>query len=370
MHPPSVLHRLVAVGLAAVSAVSAVSATGASQTGDGHRHPVPAAASAPAGESSASGATRTSVAPPPAVDRPDPLEAVRERLARRLGGRPSPGGEPNVVRLVTQPGAASVAGAATPLPSESAAHAAPRRAAPGPRPRIAHAPRVPEAPRPWGYTSDQTGPLAWSRLDPAYAACASGVRQSPIDLRDAVKVELDPVRFDYHPGAFKVLDTGHTVQANLAAGSAIEVGGRRYELLQLHFHRPSEERIDGRQFAMAAHLVHRSADGRLAVVAVLLEPGPAQPLVQAVWNNLPLEQGEEAAARSPLDPADLLPADRRYYAYMGSLTEPPCTEGVLWMVIKQPVGMTTGQDAVFARLYPMNARPLQPAGGRLIKESN
>jgi carbonic anhydrase len=166
-----------------------------------------------------------------------------------------------------------------------------------------------------------------------------------------------------------VLDNGHTVQVNVAPGNAIEVGGRRYELQQFHFHRPSEERIDGRQFEMSAHLVHRDGEGRLAVVAVLLDAGPAQPVVQTVWNNLPLEKHEEAPARVLLDPGALLPADRRYYTYMGSLTTPPCSEGVRWVVMRSPVAAAPEQIELFGRIYPMNARPLQSAGGRRILQS-
>jgi carbonic anhydrase len=121
---------------------------------------------------------------------------------------------------------------------------------------------------------------------------------------------------------------------------------------------------------MVVHLVHKDLDGRLAVVAVLLSRGSAQSVVQNVWNNLPLEKGEELAARTPLNPADLLPTERAYFTYMGSLTTPPCSEGVLWMVMKNPVQVSPEQIGIFARLYPMNARPVQSASGRLIKESN
>jgi carbonic anhydrase len=178
------------------------------------------------------------------------------------------------------------------------------------------------------------------------------------------------VQFDYRPSGFRVVDNGHTVQVNVAAGNTIEVAGKRYELVQFHFHRPSEERIDGKPFDMVVHLVHKSVDGRVAMVAVLLDKGSAQPVVQMVWNNLPLEKGDEVAARTPLDLNALLPTDRRYYTYMGSLTEPPCSEGVLWMVMKTPVEVSPEQIAIFSRLYPMNARPIQSASGRMIKESN
>jgi carbonic anhydrase len=121
---------------------------------------------------------------------------------------------------------------------------------------------------------------------------------------------------------------------------------------------------------MVAHLVHKDAEGKLAVVAVLLDRGSAQPLVQAVWNNLPLERNEALRAPTTIDLTSLLPQDRRYYTYMGSLTTPPCSEGVLWMVMKEPVGVSPEQVGIFSRLYPMNARPVQQAAGRLIKESN
>jgi carbonic anhydrase len=221
----------------------------------------------------------------------------------------------------------------------------------------------------WSYDGPG-GPESWGRLKPEFAKCSTGQRQSPIDIKDGIQVNLDPIRFDYKPTAFRVIDNGHTVQVNLAPGNAIEVNGKRFELLQFHFHRPSEERIDGRQFDMVAHLVHKDAEGKLAVVAVLLERGSAHPLVQSVWNNLPLEKGEEQAASAPMDLNNLLPAERQYYTYMGSLTTPPCSEGVLWMVMKKPVNIAPEQIGIFARMYPMNARPVQSAAGRMIKESH
>jgi len=225
----------------------------------------------------------------------------------------------------------------------------------------AHAPH-------WGYEG-AAGPATWGALKPEFGLCANGQRQSPIDIRGGLAVDLEPVKFDYRPSAFSVIDNGHTVQVNMPPGNAIEVGGRRYELVQFHFHRPSEERIDGRQFEMSLHLVHKDPSGRLAVVGVLLGKGPAHPAVQTVWNNLPLEKNEEAAARAQLDPSHLLPEDRRYFTYMGSLTTPPCSEGVQWVVMRTPVTVTPEQVELFARIYPMNARPAQPVAGRRIMQS-
>lgn len=234
----------------------------------------------------------------------------------------------------------------------------------------AKAARAPARPQgSWGYAGD-VGPEHWAELAPENRACAVGTRQSPIDIRDGIAVDLERIAFDYRPGSFSVLDNGHTVQVNVEPGNALTVMGRRYELQQFHFHRPSEERINGRQYDMVAHLVHKDPEGRLAVVAVLLERGRDHPLVQAIWNNLPLEKGDALQAQSSIDLNQLLPADRGYYTYYGSLTTPPCTEGVLWMVMRQPVQISPQQLAIFQRLYPMNARPIQATSGRLIKESS
>jgi carbonic anhydrase len=221
----------------------------------------------------------------------------------------------------------------------------------------------------WDYEGAE-GPDAWGKMRPEFSKCATGTRQSPIDIRGGIAVDLEPIRFDYRPSAFSVIDNGHTVQVNVEPGNSITITGKRYELTQFHFHRPSEERINGRQYDMVVHLVHKDVDGHLAVVAVLLDRGSAQAIVQTVWNNLPLEKGDEVRAGSRIDLSQLLPEDRRYYTYMGSMTTPPCSEGVLWMVMKQPVPISVEQVAIFSRLYPMNARPIQQADGRLIKESN
>ncbi|MBL8315936.1 MAG: carbonic anhydrase family protein [Rubrivivax sp.] len=255
--------------------------------------------------------------------------------------------------------------AAPPAPVAQAAPAAhPARARPAAKVAASHGSEAH-----WDYTGP-AGPQTWGGLKPEFSLCSIGQRQSPIDIRGGLSVDLEPVRFDYQSSRFSVIDNGHTVQANLAPGNAIEIGGNRFELQQFHFHRPSEERIDGRQFEMSVHLVHKDPMGKLAVVTLLLDKGPAQPAVQKVWNNLPLEKNQDVPARVALDLNELLPADQRYYTYMGSLTTPPCTEGVQWVVMRQPVTVAPEQIELFARIYPMNARPLQQAAGRRIMQSN
>lgn len=233
------------------------------------------------------------------------------------------------------------------------------------------APPPPPVPRGtyWSYEGD-SGPANWSKINVDWGKCGNGNRQSPIDIRDGMKVELEQISFDYHPSSFNVVDNGHTVQVGVSGGNYITVQNRMFELQQFHFHRPSEERINGKAFEMVVHLVHRDAEGRLAVLALLLERGAPQATIQTVWNNLPLEKFETMQPSILLDPAELLPTRRDYYTYMGSMTEPPCSEGVLWMVMKQPVQASAAQMALFSRLYPLNARPIQPSNGRIIKESN
>jgi carbonic anhydrase len=222
----------------------------------------------------------------------------------------------------------------------------------------------------WSYAGLH-GPEHWGKLDPKYAQCAAGKYQSPIDIGNGAKLELEPIAFDYQPVPLRIIDNGHTVRLDADEGSSITVGGIRYALKQMHFHKPAEEVVEGRTYALSAHLVHEAADRRLAVVAVLFEQGEQpNPLLRALWPHLPLEQGRETALPDlHIDWNALLPAERGYYAYMGSLTTPPCSEGVLWLVMKTPVPVTKAQVEVFGRLYPMNARPLQASNGRLIKES-
>jgi carbonic anhydrase len=307
---------------------------------------------------------------------PSAMDVLREKLAAKLGAKPSADGKyamqvsnrgesgENVITSV-RPSAAQVAAAHRPRHAAAGASAV---AGDANLDIAAHAGNS-LLPTHWDYAGTG-GPDAWGRMQPEYSKCSTGTRQSPIDIRGGISVDLEAIKFDYRLSSFSVIDNGHTVQVNVEPGNSITITGKRYELVQFHFHRPSEERINGRQYDMVAHLVHKDVDGKLAVVAVLLDRGSAQAIVQSVWNNLPLEKGDEVRAGTRIDLSQLLPDDKRYYTYMGSLTTPPCSEGVLWMVMKQPVPISVEQVSIFSRLYPMNARPIQQADGRLIKESN
>jgi carbonic anhydrase len=218
----------------------------------------------------------------------------------------------------------------------------------------------------WGYSGHE-GPEHWGDLDPAFALCGTGKNQSPIDLSGFVEADLAPIAFEYGAGAQGAINNGHTIQANVAPGSRITVDGHGFELKQFHFHSPSENLVDGRSFPMEAHLVHADADGNLAVVAVLFEEGEANPAVAAVWEKMPAEAGGKAALETAADPQGLLPADRDYYRFNGSLTTPPCSEGVWWLVMKQPVTVSKEQIAAFeAVMHHPNNRPVQPANARPV----
>jgi carbonic anhydrase len=233
-------------------------------------------------------------------------------------------------------------------------------------------PRTPSkrhaAPRDWAYEGEN-GPEHWSGLSPDYALCGKGKRQSPIALGDAFAVDLEAIRFSYEPAPFRVVDAGRHLQV-VVYGGRLQVLGKDYRLSHIRFHRPSEFVVSGRTFDMEAQLFHRTEEGQQAIVSVLLEKGNENAAIQTALNNLPLEKGGEIAPPGQsIDPTLLLPASRGYYTFMGSLTTPPCTEDVLWMVIKRPQQISAGQMAIFQRLYQPNARPTQAVSGRIIKES-
>ncbi len=288
--------------------------------------------------------------PPPDANSPDPLERLRARLAERLAAvKPPDAASPYELQVSTR----AVAGAAA--QRALSAGAGKKSGA-----RKARDQALGEGE--WAYEGEQ-GPAAWGGL------CASGRRQSPIDIRGGLPVALDPISFNYQAGEFSVLDTGHTVQVNVVPGSYAQLNGRRYQLQQFHFHRPSEETLDGRRFDLSVHLVHRDEEGRRLVVAVLVQQGSAQPVLRSVFGNLPLEKHQENKARSTLNPAELLPAEQAYYTYMGSLTTPPCSEDVQWVVLRHPVAASADQLELFGRLYMNNVRPLQQAEGRRILQT-
>ena len=223
----------------------------------------------------------------------------------------------------------------------------------------------------WSY-SGETGPQAWGKLKPEFNVCAIGKRQSPINIEDTGTLQgpAEPLQFNYTPSNATVTNNGHTIQVDLQGNNTLTVRGSTYTLLQFHFHTPSEEQINYRNYAMVVHLVHKNSEGQLAVVAVLLDPGVANPLIEKVWTYMPLDVSDKVRMPAELvNMNELLPKDQRYYQFMGSLTTPPCTEGVLWMVLKQPTQISQEQLRLFQQLYPSNARPVQPVNSRPVRNA-
>lgn len=216
----------------------------------------------------------------------------------------------------------------------------------------------------WTYEGRE-GPSAWGALDPEFRQCANGRHQSPIDL-DVAHVEhgnLPAPAFHYAATRMNEVDNGHTIENEVASGQYVELAGKRYDLVQFHFHHASEHTLDGAHFPLEIHLVHRAADGALVVIGVLVTEGAEHGALRVLFSSLP--QPHEAVTTS-LDPAALLPEDRHYVTYEGSLTTPPCSEGVTWIVMTTPVEASAEQIARFAARYPHNNRPTMPHNGRHV----
>lgn len=223
----------------------------------------------------------------------------------------------------------------------------------------------------WSYFG-KTGPLVWGKLDPAYRACSQGHEQSPIDIRGAhLNKALQPIEFHYISGPITLANDGHTIVAHVNPGSYIVANGVRYDLVEFGFHHPSEEAVKGRLSDTEVQLLHRSADGKLAVVDVRLVENPGKPnaTLATLWQNLPVTAGTSEKVEEMVNPGGLLPADRGYWTYTGSLTTPPCTEGVSWFVFEQELSLDRDQLRAFAALFRMNTRGLQDPHKRRIEAS-
>ena len=218
----------------------------------------------------------------------------------------------------------------------------------------------------WGYEGE-AGPQNWAKLDPNFGVCASGKNQSPIDLKGFIKADLKALKLDYNAGIIDILNNRHTVQVNYAPGSSLAVDGLRFELKQFHFHAPSENRINGKHFPLEGHLVHADKDGNFAVIAVMFQEGAANTLLAKLWEKMPNKTGEKSALQTGLSVSQLLPKERDYYRFNGSLTTPPCSEGVRWFVIKKLLTASRAQIQQFSNAIGFaNNRPIQSTNARSV----
>ena len=217
----------------------------------------------------------------------------------------------------------------------------------------------------WAY-SGEGAPKNWGHIDPRFATCSNGVNQSPINLTGFTESELPAITFNYHLTSSDILNNGHAIQANVKNGSSITVDGKTFELKQFHFHNPSENNINNKSFPLEAHFVHASKDGKLTVVAVMFEEGAENKALAELWAKMPQNVGD----KNPIDAKNLdglLPKDRDYYRFNGSLTTPPCTEGVRWLVMKKSVTLSAAQIETFKKvMHHQNNRPIQETNARVI----
>ena len=220
----------------------------------------------------------------------------------------------------------------------------------------------------WEY-SGEAGPESWGKLAPEFSVCAMGKNQSPVDLKGAIKGQLTPIKFDYKTNASEIINNGHTIQANYTPGSSITVDGVQFELKQFHFHAPSENLINGKSYPMEMHLVHADKDGNLAVVGVMFEEGAANAALTDLWKQMPEKADGKNVLAAQVNALKLLPQKQAYFRFNGSLTTPPCSEGVRWMVMKTSITASKEQLHAFEHtMHHANNRPVQAVNARPIIE--
>ena len=219
----------------------------------------------------------------------------------------------------------------------------------------------------WGYEGEH-GPGRWGDLDAASKACSIGSQQSPIDIRSSIASRLPPLQISWPKKPDMIVNNGHTIQVNADAGNTLTVGKDKYDLLQYHFHHPSEHLIGGRNFPMEVHFVHRNGAGNLAVVGALMTAGRPNAAFSKIVAAMPAKEGP-AIKMAAADPNQMLPAKRGYYQYSGSLTTPPCSEVVNWLLLREPIQVAKADIDAFGKLFPMNARPAQKENRRFVLSS-
>jgi carbonic anhydrase len=217
----------------------------------------------------------------------------------------------------------------------------------------------------WGYEGEH-GPAHWGDVDAASKVCSVGSQQSPINIESGIKSALPPLQIAWRKNPDMIVNNGHTIQINTDKGNGLKVGADSYDMLQFHFHRPSEHLIAGKNFPMECHFVHRNAAGTLAVVGVLMTAGKPNTAFKQIADAMPNKAGDPVKMKAGVDMTKLLPAKFGYYRYSGSLTTPPCSEVVNWLLLREPITVAQADIDAFAKLYPMNARPAQKIDRRFV----
>ena len=218
----------------------------------------------------------------------------------------------------------------------------------------------------WGYEG-QASPQHWGQLSPEFTLCSVGKNQSPVNIQGALKAQQSALALSFQPGQQEMINNGHTIQVNTQGENTLSLDGKTFTLRQFHFHAPSENTIDGEQFPMEVHFVYQDAEGALAVLGLMFRLGEANTQLEAAWQQMPAAKGQSAVLSQPVDIQNLLPKQQSFYRFSGSLTTPPCSEGVRWLVLKEAVTASAEQVQQFSNVMQHdNNRPVQPLNGRVI----
>lgn len=215
------------------------------------------------------------------------------------------------------------------------------------------------------------GPDRWGTFDPSWRACTDGERQSPVDLSGATPAMMATPDIDWPAMPLVIANTGHTIAVEATAYATLGLGleGAHFRMTQFHFHHPSEHTVEGRAFPLEIHFVHEDEwGGGFAIAAVFVRSGSLNPTLQTIFSAMPRRAGERLSLPTLITPAHLLPPrdQRETFRYHGSLTMPPCSENVRWLIFSRPIDAAPEQIEIFASLFPMNARPIQPLGRRYL----
>ncbi|MEQ9888017.1 carbonic anhydrase [Pectobacterium zantedeschiae] len=218
----------------------------------------------------------------------------------------------------------------------------------------------------WGYEGNDD-PAHWGKLSPDFSLCETGKNQSPVNIRQALNTQHEPLQLAFQSGTQQIINNGHTVQVNVSAGNTLLLDNETFTLQQFHFHAPSENEIDGKQFPLEGHFVYKNADGALTVIAVMFQEGAVNPQLVIAWQQIPTRVDHAEDVRTPVAIQSLLPTSLNYYRFSGSLTTPPCSEGIRWLVLENPVTASAEQISQFSSvMHHANNRPIQPLNGRII----
>lgn len=218
----------------------------------------------------------------------------------------------------------------------------------------------------WGYIGGEAA-HRWGDLAAEFETCKQGVEQSPVNINEILQEALPALNTNFAETPLEVVNNGHTVQVNYAPGSGFKADGKDFGLVQFDFHTPSEHYIDGAPYPMEAQFVHKAGDGSVGIISVMMKVGKHNPVIEGVWQNVPVAGKTKAVAGVQLNAGALMPANKDYYQYDGSLTTPPCSEGVKWYVMKDPIEISADQLKAFQSVFPVNARPIQALGARVVK---